>query len=48
MGRETERADLERLLAEPDIRLVTVLGAGGMGKTRLALATGLELLAELE
>ncbi|UCC62353.1 MAG: tetratricopeptide repeat protein, partial [Anaerolineae bacterium] len=37
VGREAELAELARLLAEPDVRLVTILGAGGMGKTRLAL-----------
>mgnify|MGYP000004673456 CR=1 FL=1 len=30
-----ELAELGRLLADPVVRLVTVLGAGGMGKTRL-------------
>ena len=37
VGREAELAELGRLLAEPDVRLVTILGAGGMGKTRLVL-----------
>ena len=37
VGREAELAELTCLLTDPDIRLVTVLGAGGMGKTRLAL-----------
>ena len=37
IGRETELADLACLLADPAIRLVTILGPGGMGKTRLAL-----------
>jgi predicted ATPase/DNA-binding CsgD family transcriptional regulator len=36
IGRERERADLGNLLA--DNRLVSVVGAGGLGKTRLALA----------
>ena len=39
VGRETELAELESLLADPDKRLVTILGPGGMGKTRLSLAT---------
>ncbi|WP_431909913.1 ATP-binding protein [Micromonospora carbonacea] len=41
VGRETERAELRRLTAGH--RLVTVLGAGGAGKTRLAveLAAGM-------
>ncbi len=37
VGRETELSQLARLLAEPDGRLITILGPGGMGKTRLAL-----------
>lgn len=36
VGRERELADLLRLLAQPDVRLVTILGAGGMGKSHLA------------
>jgi predicted ATPase/predicted Ser/Thr protein kinase len=39
VGRETELAELARLLADPAVRLVTILGSGGMGKTRLALQT---------
>ena len=38
VGREEELADLEKLLGDPGIRLITVIGPGGMGKTRLALA----------
>ncbi len=37
IGREQELAELILLLAEPHCRLVTLIGAGGMGKTRLAL-----------
>jgi predicted ATPase/DNA-binding CsgD family transcriptional regulator len=37
VGRELELADLAELLAHEDIRLVTILAPGGMGKTRLAL-----------
>ncbi|MCL4860926.1 MAG: tetratricopeptide repeat protein [Caldilineaceae bacterium] len=36
-GREAELAELTRLLDEPDCRLLTLVGPGGMGKTRLAL-----------
>jgi predicted ATPase len=44
VGREAELAELARLLANPGVRLVTILGAGGMGKTRLALeATAAQL-----
>ena len=41
IGRERELADLARLIDDPDTRLITVLGAGGMGKTRLAIAAAL-------
>jgi predicted ATPase len=37
VGRRAELEELERLLVEPDRRLVTVTGPGGVGKTRLAL-----------
>ena len=37
VGRESELAELLRLLASPTSRLVTLLGPGGVGKTRLAL-----------
>lgn len=37
VGRDLELAQLAALLADPARRLVTVLGAGGVGKTRLAL-----------
>ena len=38
VGRQNELADLEALLADSKSRLITILGPGGMGKTRLALA----------
>lgn len=37
IGRETELAQLGELFANPECRLVTLTGAGGAGKTRLAL-----------
>jgi predicted ATPase/DNA-binding NarL/FixJ family response regulator len=37
VGRAAELADIHRLLADPTCRLLTLLGPGGMGKTRLAL-----------
>ncbi len=42
IGRGQELADLERLSA--DARLVTLIGTGGVGKTRLALRLATELL----
>jgi predicted ATPase/predicted Ser/Thr protein kinase len=38
LGREVELEALERLLNDPAVRLVTIFGPGGMGKTRLSLA----------
>jgi non-specific serine/threonine protein kinase len=35
VGREAEIAELARLLSSEDVRVVTVTGAGGIGKTRL-------------
>ncbi len=36
-GREREQQELNRMLCASDTRLITLLGAGGAGKTRLAL-----------
>jgi predicted ATPase/transcriptional regulator with XRE-family HTH domain len=38
IGRETERAVLAGLFMQDDVRLLTLTGPGGTGKTRLALA----------
>ena len=40
IGREQEAATLRQLLGRVDVRLVTLTGPGGIGKTRLALAGG--------
>jgi predicted ATPase/transcriptional regulator with XRE-family HTH domain len=37
IGRETELATLAQLLGDPDCRLLSLVGPGGIGKTRLAL-----------
>jgi predicted ATPase/DNA-binding SARP family transcriptional activator/Tfp pilus assembly protein PilF len=37
VGRETEQAQIIALLADPHCRLLTLVGPGGVGKTRLAL-----------
>lgn len=39
LGREAERRALEEQLRRGGVRLVSVLGMGGLGKTRLAVAT---------
>lgn len=40
MGRQDEVAELCELLGDPEVRLVTLTGVGGCGKTRLALRAG--------
>lgn len=40
LGRESELDAVSRLLRKPGARLVTLLGPGGVGKTRLAIEVG--------
>ena len=44
IGRERAIDELVDLLARPEVRLVTLTGPGGIGKTRLAMAAGARLL----
>ena len=42
LGREKELAEIARLLEYPSCRLLTLVGPGGIGKTRLALQAAVE------
>jgi predicted ATPase/transcriptional regulator with XRE-family HTH domain len=44
IGRKLEVAQVCRIVRTPDVRLVTLTGPGGVGKTRLALQGTVELL----
>jgi predicted ATPase len=43
VGRESELAEIVRLLHDPQCRLLTLSGSGGIGKTRLSLETARRL-----
>jgi predicted ATPase/class 3 adenylate cyclase len=43
VGRGEELGEIDSLLADESVRLVTLIGPGGTGKTRLALQSGAEL-----
>ena len=44
IGRTTQIAALKELILHPDVRLVTLIGPGGTGKTRLSLQVAQEAL----
>ena len=48
IGRERELPAVKHLLLNPTVRLVTLTGAGGSGKTRLGLQVAAELVAQFE
>ena len=48
LGREREVAEIADLLRRGDVRLLTLTGTGGTGKTRLALQSAAELIDEFE
>jgi predicted ATPase len=43
IGREQDIVEVSKLLAKPEVRLLTLTGPGGIGKTRLAIAVGEQL-----
>lgn len=47
IGRETEQAQVVERLADPECRLLTLIGPGGIGKTRLAIAAAEMMAASL-
>ncbi len=44
LGREKELAEIEHLLQIPDCRLLTIIGPGGIGKSRLALQAAADMI----
>jgi predicted ATPase len=48
VGRKSELADIRRILGAEDVRLLTLTGPGGVGKTRLALEIARTLADDFE
>jgi DNA-binding SARP family transcriptional activator/predicted ATPase len=48
VGREAEMAEIQHCLQVPACRLLTLVGAGGMGKTRLALKAVRDWMSQLQ
>jgi predicted ATPase/DNA-binding CsgD family transcriptional regulator len=46
VGREEEMADISSRLADPACRLLTLVGPGGIGKTRLAVETAVRVASD--
>jgi transcriptional regulator with XRE-family HTH domain len=46
IGRDRELAELRRLVRDPQCRMLTLVGPGGIGKTRLAINAASQLLDE--
>jgi len=48
IGRDAEMAELTGLIAQPEVRLLSIVAAGGMGKSRLSLELAAQLAVDYE
>lgn len=48
IGRDREVAEIRDILRQPDVRILTLLGSSGTGKTRLSLQVSIELISEFD